>query len=192
VAIQQHQDIIAANYAARAAGITKHMAPAEARRLLRAVGGQVVHVHLAPGGRVSYQPYREASARMMRLLRTLPWVAVLEKASIDEAFLLLHPAAGPAGMLATAAAGGADEEALGGISPQVALQRAQEAKAAGEQSAAAAAYGSAQRCWSGPLLPATTCPLPAFTHLRPACGLPSSPVCSAAADGSDRVSGCRP
>ena len=144
VAIQQHQDIIAANYAARAAGVTKHMAPGEARRLLRAVGGQVVHVHLAPGGRVSYQPYREASARMMRLLRTLPWVAVLEKASIDEAFLLLHPAAGPAGMLTTVAAAGAGalEEGIGCVSPQVALQRAQEAKAAGEEPAAAAAWRS--------------------------------------------------
>ena len=30
----------------------------QARRLLKAVGGTVVHVHLAPGGRVSYQPYR--------------------------------------------------------------------------------------------------------------------------------------
>lgn len=58
MAIQQHQDIIAANYAARAAGVTKHMAPAEARRLLRPVGGVVAHVHLEPGGRVSYQPYR--------------------------------------------------------------------------------------------------------------------------------------
>lgn len=30
VAIQQHQDIIAANAAAKAAGVTKHMVPAEA------------------------------------------------------------------------------------------------------------------------------------------------------------------
>lgn len=30
VAIQQHQDIIAANAAAKAAGVTKHMNPAEA------------------------------------------------------------------------------------------------------------------------------------------------------------------
>jgi hypothetical protein len=34
----------------------------QARRLLRNVGGSVAHVHLAPGGRVSYQPYRWAAA----------------------------------------------------------------------------------------------------------------------------------
>lgn len=118
VAIQQHQDIIAANAAAKAAGVTKHMAPAEAsscwvggltgaprrllmhldglnqpgstathlhrsrlttkcfprlpkemqaRRLLRDVGGRVAHVHCAAGGRVSYQPYRESSVRLMKV-----------------------------------------------------------------------------------------------------------------------------
>jgi nucleotidyltransferase/DNA polymerase involved in DNA repair len=41
VAVAQHQDIIAVNYAARAAGVTKHMLPAEARSLLKSVGGQV-------------------------------------------------------------------------------------------------------------------------------------------------------
>ncbi|EFN58875.1 hypothetical protein CHLNCDRAFT_140768 [Chlorella variabilis] len=124
VAVQQHQDIIAANHAAKCAGVTKHMAPAEARRLLKAVGGTVVHVHLAPGGRVSYQPYRELSARMMRLLRALPWAAVVEKASIDEAYLLLQPGPG--------AAADADEEEES-VSPQAALQRAHEAKAAVQQ-----------------------------------------------------------
>lgn len=32
VAIQQHQDIIAANAAAKAAGVTKHMQPSEVRQ----------------------------------------------------------------------------------------------------------------------------------------------------------------
>lgn len=58
MAVQQHQDIIAANSAAMAAGVRKHCAPAEARRLLAAVGGRVAHVHLEAGGRVSYKPYR--------------------------------------------------------------------------------------------------------------------------------------
>lgn len=60
MAIQQHQDIIALNASAKAAGLTKHMAPAQARRLLSQVGGCVQHVYLAPGGRVSYKPYRQA------------------------------------------------------------------------------------------------------------------------------------
>jgi nucleotidyltransferase/DNA polymerase involved in DNA repair len=34
VAVQQHQDIIAANAAAKQAGVTKHMAPAEVTCLL--------------------------------------------------------------------------------------------------------------------------------------------------------------
>ncbi|KAL4457562.1 hypothetical protein ABPG75_012427 [Micractinium tetrahymenae] len=142
IAVQQHQDIIAANHAAKAAGVAKHMSPAEARRLLAAVGGRVVHVHLAEGGRVRYQPYRELSARMLRLLRALPWAAVVEKASIDEAFLLIRQAApgtAAAGAAAADAFGeedpfGWEAEAGGGLGPpggaQAALQRAQEVKAA--------------------------------------------------------------
>lgn len=34
IAIQQHQDIIAANYPARAAGVKKHMRPAEVQTIL--------------------------------------------------------------------------------------------------------------------------------------------------------------
>jgi hypothetical protein len=41
MAVQQHQDIIAVNYPARDAGVTKHMDPAAARVLLKRVGGQV-------------------------------------------------------------------------------------------------------------------------------------------------------
>ena len=58
VAVQQHQDIIAVNALAKAAGVVKHAPPAEARRLLAPLGGRVVHVFTADGGRVSYQPYR--------------------------------------------------------------------------------------------------------------------------------------
>ncbi|KAL4440655.1 hypothetical protein ABPG77_000364 [Micractinium sp. CCAP 211/92] len=142
IAVQQHQDIIAANHAAKSAGVVKHMPPAEARRLLAAVGGRVVHVHLAEGGRVSYQPYRELSARLLRLLRAQPWAAVVEKASIDEAFVLIKQANPGAATASTAAAEPCcDDDALGwdagdcgglGLAgaAQAALQRAREVKAA--------------------------------------------------------------
>lgn len=64
--MQQHQDIIAVSHAARALGVTKHMLPAQARALLVPAGGRVVHVALEEGGRVTYRPYREASAALMR------------------------------------------------------------------------------------------------------------------------------
>lgn len=51
VALQQHGDIIAANAEAKSAGVTKHIAPETARKLLRAVHGKVVHVHLEDGYR---------------------------------------------------------------------------------------------------------------------------------------------
>ncbi|PSC72656.1 protease 2 isoform A [Micractinium conductrix] len=137
VAVQQHQDIIAVNALAKAAGVVKHAPPAEARRLLAPLGGRVVHVFTADGGRVSYQPYREASARLLRLLRALPWAAVVEKASIDEAFVLLQ---GQTGTEAAAAASAAAELGEGdgddadgeepGWAAQAALHRAQEVKAA--------------------------------------------------------------
>lgn len=58
LAIQQHQDVIAVNYPGRAAGVKKHMPPAQARVLLSAAGGLLVHVFTEPDGRVSYRPYR--------------------------------------------------------------------------------------------------------------------------------------
>ncbi|KAL3138106.1 hypothetical protein ABBQ38_005336 [Trebouxia sp. C0009 RCD-2024] len=87
-AIQQHQDIIAVNYMARAAGVKKHMAPKEARSLLSKVGGIVHHVHMEAGGRVSYKPYRDVSKVFIHRLRQFAGVGVIEKASIDEAYIL--------------------------------------------------------------------------------------------------------
>lgn len=87
-AVQQHQDIIAVNYPARHAGVVKHMSPAEARALLRSVGGCLVHVHTEAGGRISYEPYRQAGRQLLRLLQGLAWASVVEKGSIDEAYLL--------------------------------------------------------------------------------------------------------
>jgi nucleotidyltransferase/DNA polymerase involved in DNA repair len=92
IAIQQHGDIIAANASAKGAGVRKHCPPDEARKLLHAVGGKVVHVHVEDGHRISYRPYREASARFHRLLGSVAAeedsTLVVEKASIDEAFIL--------------------------------------------------------------------------------------------------------
>lgn len=43
----------------------------------------------APSGRASYRPYRQASAEVMAILRAQPELAVVEVASIDEAFAVL-------------------------------------------------------------------------------------------------------
>ncbi len=48
------------------AGVKKHMGPAEARALLRPLGGEVAHVYCEEGLRVSYRPYREASSALIR------------------------------------------------------------------------------------------------------------------------------
>ncbi|KAK9798496.1 hypothetical protein WJX73_001735 [Symbiochloris irregularis] len=87
-AVQQHQDIIAVNYAARQAGVKKHMSPAQAREVLKRVGGCLVHVHTVEGGRISYEPYRQAGREVLQLLQRNAWASVVEKGSIDEAYLL--------------------------------------------------------------------------------------------------------
>ena len=91
VAVQQHQDIISVNYAARAAGVRKHMDPAKAREILHPIGGQVVHVHTEAGSRVSYKPYRQVSATFFKLLKSFSGVKTVEKASIDEAYVEVIP-----------------------------------------------------------------------------------------------------
>ena len=73
--VQQHQDIIACNYAARAAGCKKHMRPADARAAVQKVGGTLVHVHMEEGGRISYEPYRSAGRAFIKTLKTLDWCA---------------------------------------------------------------------------------------------------------------------
>jgi nucleotidyltransferase/DNA polymerase involved in DNA repair len=113
LAVQQEGGIIAADHSARALGVQKWMDSRQAERLLRPKGGRVVAVFADPssqsagaavggGGRVvSYRPYREMSSAMVRVLREV--VAgvgggLVERASIDEAFVEL-------GGAATAAAG---------------------------------------------------------------------------------------
>ncbi len=70
VAVQQHDDVIAANYPAKALGVKKHMAPAMAKRLLEAAGGRLVHVpDEGQPPRTSYRLYREASESVEDALR---------------------------------------------------------------------------------------------------------------------------
>lgn len=90
VALAQHGEIIASNYAAQEAGVKKHMPPNKARAILKAVDGVVAYVHVEEGGRISYQPYREASATFFEMLNNLELASVVEKGSIDEAFILCN------------------------------------------------------------------------------------------------------
>ena len=60
----------------------------QARSLLSKVGGRVHHVHMEAGGRVSYKPYRDVSKVLIHRLRQFVGVGVIEKASIDEAYIL--------------------------------------------------------------------------------------------------------
>lgn len=59
----------------------------QARSLLSKVGGIVHHVHMEAGGRVSYKPYRDVSKVFMQRLRQFAGVGIIEKASIDEAYI---------------------------------------------------------------------------------------------------------
>ena len=100
LAVQQHRDVIAADAAAKKAGVTKRMTPADARTLLRRVGGTLVHVHTVAGQRVSYRPYLAASSELHGTLASTELASILagsdradgvvvEKASIDEAYVQL-------------------------------------------------------------------------------------------------------
>ena len=60
----------------------------QARAILKGVGGCLVHVHTEAGGRISYEPYRQAGKEVLQLLETVPWASTVEKGSIDEAYLL--------------------------------------------------------------------------------------------------------
>lgn len=94
LAVQQHQDVIAADAGAKKAGVTKRTPPADARALLRRVGGALVHVHTTTGQRVSYRPYLAASHELHSLLASTELArevsrdgfngVAVEKASIDD------------------------------------------------------------------------------------------------------------
>ncbi|GLI67303.1 hypothetical protein VaNZ11_011489, partial [Volvox africanus] len=115
-AVQQWDGLIAVNYAARAAGVTRHMRVAEAKKVCPQL--RTIHVetigdgdNLSPGrtqqgggrwagggaarrneAKASLQPYRQASGEIMRLLSGLVGPGcLLEKASVDEAYLDVTP-----------------------------------------------------------------------------------------------------
>ena len=88
LAVQQHQDIIAVSHSARALGVRKHMAPSALRRDFPSVA--VAHTLVLDGGKVSYQHYREASARVFEALRAAaPRSAVVARGrhGLDEFFV---------------------------------------------------------------------------------------------------------
>ncbi|KAK9791346.1 hypothetical protein WJX73_002907 [Symbiochloris irregularis] len=103
VAVQQWEGLIAVNYAARAAGITRHMRVAEARQKcpeLICCHVQTLGDSGQDGGTVGPPPakdrtmqkaclerYRQASQAIILLLRSLAPQAVTEKASIDEVYM---------------------------------------------------------------------------------------------------------
>ena len=81
--MQQHGDVIAVDYEARAAGLIKHMDPAAARDKLKKHGvGRVVHA-FEEHGRVSYTKYLAASSEIHKALtatsQRLSSAAVCEK-----------------------------------------------------------------------------------------------------------------
>ncbi|GIL82915.1 hypothetical protein Vretimale_8420 [Volvox reticuliferus] len=115
-AVQQWEGLIAVNYAARAGGVTRHMRVTEAKKVCPQL--RTIHVEtigegdsLSPGrtqqssglgavggagrrneAKASLQPYRQASGEIMRVLGGLLGPGcLLEKASVDEAFLDVTP-----------------------------------------------------------------------------------------------------
>ena len=68
LAIRQHGDVIAADAGARAAGVSKRDAPADALRKLAEVRGVLRHVPTTEGQRVTYRPYLAASALMHEVI----------------------------------------------------------------------------------------------------------------------------
>lgn len=106
--VQQWQSLIAVNYPARAFGITRHMNIAEAKQKcpslvavhtaayqLPSTLEKVLLKEFGPGSpppasanhKVSLDVYRQASKRIFKLLRERFGSRVVEKASVDEAYL---------------------------------------------------------------------------------------------------------
>ncbi|CAJ1398512.1 unnamed protein product, partial [Effrenium voratum] len=89
----QYNDVICISPEAKAAGVRKHMRPSEAQRLVQPIGGQLVHAFTRrwPGPRVWYGPYqsvsREIFAKLQEILARENVSFVLERISVDEAFL---------------------------------------------------------------------------------------------------------
>lgn len=83
VAVVQHGGgLIAVNYAARAAGVTRHMRAKQAQQLCPAIRlASVPNVR----GKADTGRYREAGQQVATVLQT--FTELLERASVDEAYL---------------------------------------------------------------------------------------------------------
>jgi len=111
IALFQYNDVICCSSAARALGLRKHVSPQEARELLAPAGGRVMHAYWRdwPGPRTWYAPYQAASRELFAALRaavdaTPAAGAVIERGSIDEAFIQITAAAAAAAGMADALA----------------------------------------------------------------------------------------
>lgn len=112
LAVYQHGEVIAVESSAKNLGVKKFHSPEVARKLLQPTGGVLQHVPVTNGQRVTYRPYQEKSKALHKLLmskemndlvlevlRGVNGVGnsftdsekqiVVEKASIDEAFVQL-------------------------------------------------------------------------------------------------------
>ena len=112
LAVYQHGEVIAVESSAKNLGVKKFHSPEVARKLLQPAGGVLQHVPVTNGQRVTYRPYQEKSKALHKLLmskemndlvlevlRGVNGVGnsftdsekqiVVEKASIDEAFVQL-------------------------------------------------------------------------------------------------------
>ena len=93
VALWQYNDVVCASRKARALGVSKHMRPQQARALIEPAGGRMLHAYWRewPGPRIWYGPYnaapRELFAALAAALREIAPHAIIERASIDEAFV---------------------------------------------------------------------------------------------------------
>ncbi|GHJ89241.1 hypothetical protein NliqN6_5643 [Naganishia liquefaciens] len=100
VGVRQWQGLIAINYPARKFGITRHMTADEAKKKCPEL--QMVHVatyregDVEPGRwddadprthKVSLDPYRRESSKIIAIFKSMVTEGEVEKASIDEAFL---------------------------------------------------------------------------------------------------------
>lgn len=97
----QYNDVICVSPEAAKAGVRKHMRPTEAQPLVQQIGGTMVHAFTRkwPGARVWYGPYLRSSREFFQWMRAyfdkeLKGAFVLERASIDEAFVDVSVAVG--------------------------------------------------------------------------------------------------
>eukprot|EP00962_Isochrysis_galbana_P055076 scaffold26758_cov107-Isochrysis_galbana.AAC.1 len=103
VALYQYNDVVCCSSGARALGVRKHMTPQQALLLLTPAGGRLLHAYWRdwPGPRTWYGPYQAASRELFGALRaavdaTPAAGALIERASIDEAYIEITEAAAAA------------------------------------------------------------------------------------------------